>query len=273
MLARNLARDGGRVLQITRRPRSLFTDLRYGFSHSSHGANARNVSAAAEHKPPQSKTQRPHFKPGDKGIPRVAEILGYGGLIPFMAGAVAAASPTVDQYIALHVSQVYGASILSFLGAVHWGVALAETAGRNSPNGVLSDPLPAVRAQDFVYGVIPSLVGWGAALLDPRQGIVVLTPALMCAFGYDSYRFGGQGANSVPAWYHRLRRRLTAGAVLSLGFSFGVSDPRNFAGGGKQENSTWNPLENLIVNVSHTQHNDGVRGPFAGALPPPTRRG
>jgi Protein of unknown function (DUF3429) len=272
MFVRNLARDGGRVLQFTRRPRSLFTDLRYGFPHSSHCPNARNVSAASEHKPPQSKTQKPHLKPSDKDIPRVAEILGYSGLIPFMAGAAAAASPMVDQYVALHVSQVYGASILSFLGAVHWGVALSETAARNTANGASSDPLPAVPAQDFMYGVIPSLVGWGAALLDPRQGIVVLTPALMCAFGYDSYRFRGQGAKSVPAWYFRLRRRLTVGAVLSLGFSFGVSDPRNFAGGGKQENSTWNPLENLIVNVSHTQNNDGVPGRFAWALPPPTRR-
>ena len=96
-------------------------------------------------------------------------------------------------------TQLYGSSILSFLGAVHWGVAL-----RSSVDGVSG-------TRDFVYSVTPSLVAWLASLMRPSEGLLLLTGGFGAAFLYDSLRFGNGSA--VPAWYRRLRLPLSVAAM------------------------------------------------------------
>ena len=53
--------------------------------------------------------------------------LGYAGLLPFVAGAglVWLVRPEVHPYVALALSG-YAAVILSFLGGIHWGLAMRE---------------------------------------------------------------------------------------------------------------------------------------------------
>jgi len=51
-------------------------------------------------------------------------LLGYAGLFPFFAAAAAALlGPPPWRGAALSALAAYGAVILSFLGAVHWGLA------------------------------------------------------------------------------------------------------------------------------------------------------
>ena len=65
-------------------------------------------------------------------IPTVPAVLGFGGLIPFVssAGVILAAHvspanvPDALSAFALTAHITYGSVILSFLGAVHWGLAL-----------------------------------------------------------------------------------------------------------------------------------------------------
>lgn len=150
-------------------------------------------------------------------IPLVAQWLGYGGLAPFAAGSLATVGcgiAGVDQSGALVFSQLYGASILSFLGAVHWGVGLSNAFAKSS------EPSP----RDLIYGVTPSLVAWGASLADPVTGVTVLPGAFGGAFIYDLWRFRGS-ARDVPAWYMRLRAQLTLGAVTCLGICSIASRP------------------------------------------------
>lgn len=53
----------------------------------------------------------------------------------------------------------YGVVIVTFLGAVHWGVAMATP---------LTSPIAVRLANEaFVYSVLPSLVAWPVALMDP----------------------------------------------------------------------------------------------------------
>jgi Protein of unknown function (DUF3429) len=78
----------------------------------------------------------------------------------------------------LHQAQVglallgYGAAIASFLGAIHWGLVM-----RSPP----ADP----PAPWLLWGVVPSLLGWGALLLGPALGLWLLAALLWACFAVD----------------------------------------------------------------------------------------
>lgn len=129
--------------------------------------------------------------------PAAAAWLGYLGLLPFAAGAAAAwlGLPGAAQALA-----AYGAVILCFVGAMHWGVA-------------------ALRPQDpcnrgaFLASVIPALVAWGALLLPAGPGSLALLAASFPAWLTWERR---HLSAPLPPWLRRLRLELTAGATLAL---------------------------------------------------------
>ena len=52
----------------------------------------------------------------------IARVLGYGGALPFLCGAIAASQQMAVLGLApAHLLLSYGAVILSFLGGLHWG--------------------------------------------------------------------------------------------------------------------------------------------------------
>ena len=73
------------------------------------------------------------------------------GLLPFAGAALAALSVAGWQADALIWLRAYGAVILAFLGAVHWGLALA--AGESPFN-----------RQRLVGGVVPALAEGASSL-------------------------------------------------------------------------------------------------------------
>ena len=63
----------------------------------------------------------PHTEP----LPRLAAQLGYAGLIPFVAGAAITWLPGPMPFSIEHWPLLaYGAVILTFMGAIHWGLAM-----------------------------------------------------------------------------------------------------------------------------------------------------
>lgn len=129
--------------------------------------------------------------------------LGYGGLLPFAAGAFAVVTQQGEW--ALQALIAYGACILSFLGAVHWGWVLG-------PDGVAAKPgLPVART--LVLGVVPSLVAWVALLLPAEQGLGLLIVGLASWYLYEQRVLG---VAVVGAVYLALRQQLTFGAVACL---------------------------------------------------------
>ena len=101
---------------------------------------------------------------------------------------------------------LYGAVILSFLGGLAWGATCAATVdGRWEP----------VHARLLVASVVPALAGWGAALLPPGFGLVVLALSFVGVLAIDR-RLASLGM--VPSWWMKLRRRLslTVAALLLL---------------------------------------------------------
>jgi hypothetical protein len=138
-------------------------------------------------------------EPREPELPAGAAALGLAGVLPFAAGAIALAlldGPAAQA--AARALVAYGAVILSFLGAVHWGLELAAPASG--------------AARRLAAGVLPSLAGWIALLLEPRAGLALLVVAFGAFWLYEHRVFGASRLS--PAWL-ALRRNLTL-AVCSL---------------------------------------------------------
>lgn len=131
-------------------------------------------------------------QPGD-----LARRLGYAGLLPFigMALLVWLVRADVHAYVALALS-VYAALILSFLGGIHWGLAMRQA----SPPG-----------SALLWGVVPSLVAWPAAVMPPDAGLVLHGLMFIACYLVDRRLYPPQG---VAGWL-TLRFRLSAVAALA----------------------------------------------------------
>lgn len=128
------------------------------------------------------------------GHPTAAAWMGYLGLLPFfIAGLGLWVGPSwLGGWLT-----AYGAVILAFVGAIHWGVAMSQ---RN----------PA--AESFYASVLPALVGWVALLVPRLIGLPILIAGFV-AWRVWEHRVGQA---SMPRWFRRLRTVLTVGAVLGL---------------------------------------------------------
>ena len=98
--------------------------------------------------------------------------MGYGGLIPFLGltAAIWVARPG-EWPLASAALLGYGSTIVSFLGAIHWGLSMRPGAAQ---------ALPAL-----LWGVTPSLLGWMALLLDPAPGLALIAMVLWACFAVD----------------------------------------------------------------------------------------
>ena len=127
--------------------------------------------------------------------------LGYAGLIPFvfLAGILWLA-PEINPQKVHQALLSYAAIILSFMGAVHWGLAIAQ---KHS----------SINSLQLVVSVMPTLIAWFSSMTTPlwNYSILIATFALLCLI--DGYFVHKQQA---PDWYPRLRIPLTVVVVISL---------------------------------------------------------
>ena len=148
-----------------------------------------------------SQTSRPD-------IPTAALCLGYAGLIPFLAGAVVVWVGSGEwAAFALRAQILYGVVILAFMGAVHWGLAIAAYG---------SDGGGAPGWGRLGASVTPALLAWFATFLVAWAALAVLIVSFVGLFFFDVRE---SAAGRAPAWYPRLRRPLTIIVVLSLAAS------------------------------------------------------
>ncbi|MBC7583962.1 DUF3429 domain-containing protein [Tardiphaga sp. vice352] len=137
-------------------------------------------------------------------VPSSAAWLGGLGAVPFIA--LAGAMPLLDGATRPGVAYAllaYGATILSFLGGIHWGLAI-------SPAG---SPDTTRRAARMILSVTPSLVAWVALLVAGNTGLLLLAIAVaaMLAIDLRATRLG-----DAPPWYPKLRIPLSCVVVASL---------------------------------------------------------
>lgn len=137
--------------------------------------------------------------------PAAATVLVGLGLVPFVAGALGfwLLPPDLAAH-ALDVQVFYAVPVLAFLGAVHWGAALAD--------GPDADRL-GVR---LAWAVVPALIGWVAALMTALPALTLLMAGYAAAYLVDRR---ARDRGELPDWYLDLRRRATAVVLLALGAS------------------------------------------------------
>lgn len=129
--------------------------------------------------------------------PLWARRLGWAGALPFGIGALLVwlVNPEVLPYAALALS-AYAALVASFLGGVHWGLAMRDG---------------DVQAQGFAWAVVPMLIAWPALLMPPGAGLALLGALLTACYMVDRRLYPLRG---LSHWL-TLRFRLSAVAALS----------------------------------------------------------
>lgn len=130
--------------------------------------------------------------------PKPALVLGFSGLVPFVAVPAYMMSTGIYAAELAQAQLFYGASILSFLGGVRWGLTLSEG----------SSQLPDWH--NLGYSVTPSLVAWLGLLAPHSFGVLTVIGGLGIA-GYMDIAMWG-----YPGWFKGMRFCLTFIAVLSL---------------------------------------------------------
>jgi len=143
-----------------------------------------------------------------KPLPPFAILLGLGGLLPFIGSSLGALALDSDGAArSLFALVAYGATILAFLGGVHWGFALD---GSGSP----TDRVQRLR---FGLGVVPSLVGWVALLVTfvgfPTTGLLVLAAGFV---GTTAAEAQAARRGLMPRSYMWLRWGLSAVVLVCL---------------------------------------------------------
>ena len=127
--------------------------------------------------------------------------LGYAGLIPFVVNALLLflVQDDVHPYVTIALT-AYAALIASFLGGIHWGLALLESS--------------ALRTFHLIWGVTPSLLAWIAVVMPAYAGLPVLALVLVLCYLVDRKTWPPAG---LRQWM-TLRFRLTVVSVLSCLF-------------------------------------------------------
>jgi hypothetical protein len=137
-------------------------------------------------------------------LPQVAKVLGTLGLIPFIGCAlqITTAWPMGPRSTgpALYALLLYSAVIISFLGGVHWGLALTITK-------------TSLQTQRFIASNLPTLAAWTAAWIGGQTGLLAMAIILAVILAYETW----SAANGeTPLAYVQLRKTLTAVACAAL---------------------------------------------------------
>lgn len=137
------------------------------------------------------------------GVPHLARTISLLATIPLAAGAallwIGAIGGLTGEFVSVAL-KAYSAVILSFLGGVHWGLALAA-----------SDP--GARNRELLVAIVPVLVGWAAILFVPKVALMVLIIAFLLQGLFDIWI---ALQDHAPSWYARLRAEMTAIACVIL---------------------------------------------------------
>ncbi|KAM6532535.1 hypothetical protein FSOLCH5_001959 [Fusarium solani] len=162
-----------------------------------------------------------------KSVPRESHILGLAGTLPYMGTSLSTVFlawdlnkqwPTgnafydtifVDHETAKYLLSIieplqlaYGAVIISFLGAIHWGLEYAE-----------KQPLRERTRFRYGMGLAASIIAWPTLLLPVEYALTTQFMAFVALYFADS-RAATRGW--APQWYGTYRFLLTAMVGLAI---------------------------------------------------------
>ena len=121
------------------------------------------------------------------------KLLAYAGLTPFVGLAVLLwlVHPDLHPFVALAMTG-YGASIVSFLGGIHWGIGFRNVSRMHNA------PL-----FNFGWGVVPSLLAWIAITMPAFAGLPLLAAILFLCYAVDRKTYPEVGLEEwLPMRWH-----------------------------------------------------------------------
>ena len=131
------------------------------------------------------------------------------GLLPFFFGLIDLLLNKDNLFFIINLPKYYGSVILTFLGAVYWGIILND----NRENLITEK----VKIYIICWSIIPSL--WSCLILIFNNNITIIILAIcyiivqfVDEFVIKYFKF--------PIWYLFLRRLLTTIVILILIFSY-----------------------------------------------------
>ncbi|MGQ9685504.1 MAG: DUF3429 domain-containing protein [Thiobacillaceae bacterium] len=135
-------------------------------------------------------------------VPTYPRWIGSSGALPFVLLTILIWLPGEHRTLAAQALLAYGAVILSFVGALHWGLAMSLQPAQHSPTGRM-----------YAWSVVPALLAWVALLLPAAWAVAILLAGLWGQYAQDR-----RLARIVilPDWYLPLRLVLTSAASLAL---------------------------------------------------------
>ena len=133
---------------------------------------------------------------GNKNIPK---ILGYSGLIPFITFSIGSWLPSPYHSYSVTILISYAAIILSFMGAIHWGAAMANKEKTHN--------------RYYLTSIIPALAAWLSLLVPEIFSLFILLTGFALLISYD---IAVEKSQDFPAWYIPMRIRLTIIVLLCL---------------------------------------------------------
>ena len=103
--------------------------------------------------------------------PSTALLLGFCGLVPFVTlAALSFVVSSVHRPTVTFGLLAYGVTIVSFLGAIHWGLTMVEN-------------VPSKRR--LIWGVLPSLLAWVSLLIQVQWGLLLVAAVLFLCLVID----------------------------------------------------------------------------------------
>ena len=138
--------------------------------------------------------------------PLPAKIFGFSGLAPFLILALSDwIFPDPYRLLVFDILVHYAAVILSFVGAVYWGLALCNFNNRSK-----SEKQMWIM---FGWSIIPAVMAWIATQMVLSAALLVLILGFVSAFIFDLW--SGK-RKEIPFWYLKLRKSLTLVVVITF---------------------------------------------------------
>jgi hypothetical protein len=154
------------------------------------------------------RTEEQPIERGWPGVSAAAEWAGYLCLLPLILGlaGVGLLPESTQRELAQRATIAWGAALLAFGGAVHWGLALA---GR-----LPWQPLRITGA------LAPAVLAAAGVLVGGQRGLAVLAVGFGLFWLYEHRSLGAQ----LPPPYLALRRQLAGATCFLLAVTMFVSD-------------------------------------------------
>ena len=139
-------------------------------------------------------------------------LLSILGLLPFIFGLMDLLLNRDNLFFVINLPKYYGSIILTFLGAVYWGIILND-----SNKNLITEK---VKTFIICWSIIPSLCSGLILIFSHNITIIILALCFIIVQFVDEFIIK---YFKFPIWYLFLRRSLTISVISILIFSYFLS--------------------------------------------------